>query len=81
MTDSHAHLDLPAFDPDRMDALLRARVAGVETVVSIDMMDLDESRRPIVALTDALHPDSAPLKEIYREALSAALPGDGPGTG
>ena len=79
MTDSHAHLDLPAFDPDRRDTP-RARAAGIETVVPIGMMDPEESWRRTFAVVDALHPDldSARLKEIYREALSAALPGDSP---
>lgn len=60
MTDSHAHLDTAAFDPDRKDALRRARAAGVETVVSIGMMDPEESWRRAFALVDELHPDGAP---------------------
>lgn len=70
MTDSHAHLDMPAFDPDRMDTLRRARAAGVGTVVSIGMMDPEESWRRTFALVDELHPDGAPhrdpaLPQIY----------------
>lgn len=70
MTDSHAHLDLAAFDPDRMDTLRRARAAGVATVVSIGMMDPEESWRRTFALVDDLHPDGAPhrdpaLPQIY----------------
>lgn len=70
MTDSHAHLDAAAFDPDRKDALRRARAAGVETVVSIGMMDPEESWRRTFALVDDLHPDGAPhedpaLPQIY----------------
>ena len=33
--DSHAHLDGPRFDDDRDEVLLRARAAGVETVLLI----------------------------------------------
>ena len=70
MTDSHAHLDMAAFDPDRTDTLRRARAAGVETVVSIGMMDPEESWRRTFALVDERHPDGAPhsdpaLPQIY----------------
>ena len=32
--DSHAHLDGPAFDPDREEVLTRARAAGLADVVA-----------------------------------------------
>ena len=33
--DSHAHLEMPQFDADRSDMLVRARDAGIETVFAI----------------------------------------------
>ena len=33
--DSHAHLDGPRFDPDRAEAIARARAAGVSTILAI----------------------------------------------
>lgn len=35
LIDSHAHLDLPQFDPDRAEVLDRARQAGVRAVLAI----------------------------------------------
>lgn len=35
LIDSHAHLDLPQFDPDRAEVLNRARQAGVRAVLAI----------------------------------------------
>ena len=83
MTDSHAHLDLPAFDPDRMDALRRARVAGVEGVVSIGMMDPAESWRPTFALVDRPAPGLG-LRAAQGDLPGGALGGPSrrqPGTG
>jgi TatD DNase family protein len=37
LVDAHAHLDMPQFDPDREDVLLRAKDAGVELVITIGM--------------------------------------------
>lgn len=59
MTDSHAHLDQPAFGPDRRAVLARAVRAGVSTVVSIGMLDGETSWENTFALVDALHPDGA----------------------
>ena len=59
MTDSHAHLDQPAFDSDRDAALRRAKAAGVHTVVSIGMLDPEGSWRGTFALADRLHPTPA----------------------
>ena len=33
--DTHAHLDQPEFDVDRVEVLARAREAGVENIVAI----------------------------------------------
>ncbi len=59
MTDSHAHLDQPAFGPDRRAVLARAARAGVSTVVSIGMLDGEASWEDTFSLVDALHPDGA----------------------
>ena len=59
MTDSHAHLDQPAFGPDRRAVLARAARAGVSTVVSIGMLDSEGSWEDTFGLVDALHPDGA----------------------
>ena len=37
LVDSHAHLDMPQFDADREDMLLRAVDIGVESVLTIGM--------------------------------------------
>ena len=57
MTDSHAHLDMPAFGPDRRAVLARAARAGVSTIVSIGMLDGEASWKNTYSLVDALHPD------------------------
>jgi TatD DNase family protein len=35
LIDSHAHLDMPQFDPDRADVIRRAKDAGLEMIVTI----------------------------------------------
>ena len=67
MTDSHAHLELPAFAPDRRAVLERARAAGVHTVVAMGTLDADRSHERTFSLLDELHPDGA-------DHLDAALP-------
>ena len=59
MTDSHAHLDQPAFGSDRRAVLARAARAGVSTVVSIGMLDGEASWEDTFSLVDALHPGGA----------------------
>ncbi len=44
LTDSHAHLDDPAFDADRDQLVTRARAAGVTQIVTVGT-DFDGSRR------------------------------------
>ena len=44
LTDSHAHLDDPAFDPDRDQLVPRARAAGVTRIVTVGT-DVEGSRR------------------------------------
>jgi len=73
MTDSHAHLDQPAFGPDRRAVLARAARAGVSTVVSIGMLDGEGSWEDTFSLVDALHPDGADHAEGEAPQLFTTL--------
>ena len=44
--DTHAHLDMPEFDLDRLDVLQRAAKSGVKTIVTIGI-DVNSSRKAI----------------------------------
>ncbi len=39
MIDSHAHLDMEAFDLDRDEVLNRAEAAGVRKILSLALLD------------------------------------------
>lgn len=52
MIDSHAHLDMAAFDADRDDVLLRAREVGVETILSLGMIDGNDSYQRAFLIVD-----------------------------
>ncbi len=56
MIDSHAHLDMEAFDPDREKVLARAKAAGVQKIVSLGLMDEKASYRKAFQIVDA-HPE------------------------
>jgi len=56
MIDSHAHLEMEAFDGDREDVLQRARAAGVETILSLGLMDEGASYRKAFQIVDD-HPE------------------------
>jgi TatD DNase family protein len=66
MIDSHCHIDLEQFDPDRTDVLQRARAAGVDVIV-IPGIDLAQNRQALLLVEgDAnlftavgVHPNSA----------------------
>ena len=73
MTDSHAHLDQPAFNPDRRAVLERARRAGVNTIVSIGMLDEEASWKATFALVDDLHPDGEDHGRADRPQLFTTL--------
>ena len=73
MTDSHAHLDQPAFGPDRRAVLARAARAGVSTVVSIGMLDGEGSWENTFSLVDALHPHGADHSEGEAPQLFTTL--------
>ncbi len=53
MIDSHAHLEMEAFDPDREEVLARARAVGIETILSLAMIDESDSYRNAFPLIDA----------------------------
>jgi TatD DNase family protein len=66
LTDTHCHLDLEHFDPDRAEVMARAWDAGVERIL-IPALDVDSCRR-VLALADTdprlfaaigVHPNSA----------------------
>ncbi len=52
MIDSHAHVDMEAFDADRDEVLLRAREAGVETILSLGMIDGKDSYERAFLIVD-----------------------------
>jgi TatD DNase family protein len=56
MIDSHAHLEMEVFDGDREDVLQRARAAGVETILSLGLMDEGASYRKAFPIIDD-HPE------------------------
>ena len=53
MIDSHAHLEMEAFDPDREEVLRRAREAGIETILSLAMVDESDSYRKAFFLVES----------------------------
>jgi TatD DNase family protein len=58
LIDSHAHLEMEAFDEDREEVLERARRAGVHTVLTLGMIDEKRSYEralPLVESRDYLH--------------------------
>ncbi len=54
LTDTHVHLDLPQFDPDREKVIERALEAGVTRIVTIGI-NLESSRTAIALVEDHLH--------------------------
>ncbi|MBI4283006.1 MAG: TatD family hydrolase [Chloroflexi bacterium] len=44
LIDSHAHLDMDAFDQDREGVISRARTAGVQTIITVG---IDLEKRPL----------------------------------
>lgn len=70
IVDSHAHLDMPEFDPDREEVLLRAESAGVKAVLCpLDLikpeslaagLKLKENHRNVI-LAAGVHPHQASL--------------------
>ncbi len=56
MIDSHAHLDMDGFDPDRKDVLARAKAAGVQKILSLGLIDEEASYRKAFEIVDG-HPE------------------------
>ncbi len=56
MIDSHAHLEMEAFDGDREDVLRRAKMVGVETILSLGLMDEGATYSKAFQLVDD-HPE------------------------
>jgi len=52
MIDSHAHLEMEAFDPDREDVIRRAHASGVETILSLGLLDEAASYRKAFGIVD-----------------------------
>ena len=78
MVDSHAHLDMEDFDPDRDEVLERAREAGVQAVLcpaelthpdSLSILQDLRRRQPGVAIAAGVHPHQA--KAFSAEHLEA----------
>jgi TatD DNase family protein len=65
LIDSHAHLDLPEFDPDRQDVISRAAAAGISRIITVGI-DIATSRNAIalaeqhrgIYATVGIHPGS-----------------------
>jgi TatD DNase family protein len=76
LTDTHCHLDLPAFDPDRAQVIDRARRAGL-TRILIPGIDLAGSRRaariartdPMLRFAAGVHPHES--SSVDRPTLAA----------
>ena len=76
LTDTHAHLYIEAFDPDRDDVIARAREAGVERffLPAIDssyskaMQGMKDAYPDSVFLMTGLHPTH--VREDYQEELA-----------
>jgi len=62
ITDTHAHICDPVFDPDRAQVLARAKSAGVATVIAVSE-DINDARKNIgLALK---HPGLRPAAGLY----------------
>jgi len=55
LVDSHAHLDVPEFDPDREEVIVRAREAGVRTILCPADLISDRSLPTVLEIVDR-HP-------------------------
>jgi len=81
LVDSHAHLDAPAFDPDRDAVVERARQAGLTAILTLGV-DGESSQRAValarqytaVYAAVGIHPHEAQhaTPEVYRALLTLA---------
>jgi TatD DNase family protein len=77
IVDSHCHIDLPQFDPDRGEVVARARDAGVVEMLVVGGVDEEEAHRRALRTADDLglpasagiHPHEARLatEAVYDE--------------
>lgn len=83
--DSHAHLDMPEFDPDREEVLRRAAAAGIGTILCPAELSEARSLPAVLALAGAgniiaaagVHPHRASAFGPEHEARLAELGGAG----
>ncbi|RMG58249.1 MAG: TatD family deoxyribonuclease [Gammaproteobacteria bacterium] len=73
LVDSHCHIDVPDFDPDRTEVLERARQAGVSRIV---VPAIDARGWPHLAKTCRAHPGLYPAFGLHPLFLSRHAPGD-----
>ncbi len=73
LTDTHAHLCDPVFDPDREKVMERAKEAGVSAVVAVGENMEDAVKNLALA---ALHPMIRPAAGLYPALLDRGLAGE-----
>jgi TatD DNase family protein len=73
VTDTHAHLCDPAFDPDRGEVLGRAREAGVTGVIAVGET-LEDARKNLQLAGE--HPGVLPAAGLYPTFLDARMAED-----
>lgn len=79
-TDSHSHLTLPAFDPDREEVLLRARAAGLRHLCTVGSLARDAEgalalaeKHDFIHFAAGLHPHDARLWDPASSSRLEAL--------
>jgi TatD DNase family protein len=82
LVDSHCHVDMPQFDPDRKEAVGRAREAGVREMLIVGGVDEEQGHRRALRVAQELempasagiHPHEAKLatEAIYDELRGLA---------
>jgi TatD DNase family protein len=77
LSDSHAHLTLEHFDPDRDEVIARARAAGIERLVTVSSFIGDAAacaelaaRHDFIHFTAGVHPHEA---KHWTPAVAAAI--------
>ena len=77
IVDTHCHLDLPAFDADRAEAVARARAAGVAAIVvpairprTWDALVALAAATPGLAIALGVHPQVVPALDDDERALA-----------
>src|SRR4029453_12534616 len=85
LVDSHLHLDMPQFDPDRAEVVARAREAGVVDLLIVGGVDEEQGHRRAlrvagelgVPVSAGVHPHEAKLADerVYDELRGLARDG------